>query len=429
MVMAPAVKVPARFNFTKTALAAIAPPATGRTYAYDTHTPGLAICTTATGRKTFYSYRKVHGRPERIRIGRWPEMTVEQARDEAAKINGTVAAGENPNDKRRLNRKSPTLGEVYQEFLEAPTRTRAKRAKSPATVAGYEQQWRACLAPWEDRKLASLSRHEIERLHNDLGTTSGHYSANRVLALVKALFNHAIDQGYFASNPAVRLRPFEERSRDRFLQADELPRFWKAVDAEPSEKIRDFVRLSLFTGQRRSNVLSMRWDDVNLERAVWSIPRQKGGKPHEVPLPQPALEILRRRLVGRATSGPANPDDPDKRLPSEFVFPGLHGEGHLKEPMRQWRSILENAGIDNLRIHDLRRSLGSWQTITGTNEKTVGRTLGHTDPAATAVYARVDLTAVRQSMETATAAILAATKPKKSGRTRRTKRGQNGTGK
>ena len=325
--MAPEVKVIKRFNFTKTALAAIEPPDIGRSYAYDAHTPGLAICTTATGRKTFYSYRKVHGRPERIWIGRWPEMTVEQARDEAVKINGTVAAGENPNDKRRLNRKSPTLGEVYQEFLEAPTRTRAKRAKSPTTVAGYEQQWKACLASWKDRKLASISRHDIERLHNDLGTTSGHYAANRVLALVKAIFNHAIDQGYFASNPAVRLRPFEVRSRDRFLQADELSRFWKAVDAEPSEKIRDFVRLSLFTGQRRSNVLSMRRDEVNLERAVWSIPRQKGGKPHEVPLPQPALEILRRRLAGRATSGPADPDDPDKRLPSDLCSPDCTASG------------------------------------------------------------------------------------------------------
>ena len=98
---------------------------------------------------------------------------------------------------------------------------------------------------------------------------------------------------------------------------------------------------------------------------------------------------------------------------AEFVFPAHHGGGHVKDPMRGWKAICERAGIGDLRIHDLRRTLGSWQTKTGASRPIVGKLLGHTREETTAIYGRLDLEPVRQSAELATAAILAAAVPEK----------------
>lgn len=397
---------PKKLNFTKESIERLPPPFSGRTYFYDAKIPGLALCVTAANSRTFYTYRKVNGKPERIRIGAWPELTVEQARTHAAQHNGVIAEGRNPNDKRRDYRNAPPLKQVFDEFIELPTRTKAKRPKSPRTIHEYKLQFNAYLADWHGRKMSSITRADVEKLHNQLATANGHYVANRVLALVKALFNTAIDLGYFNANPAARLSGFAEESRERFLQADELPRFWEALEAEPSEKLRDFFKLALFTGQRRSNVLAMRWSDINLDRGLWTIPRTKTGR-HEVPLTSEAIDVLQRRQRFKGDC--------------EFVFPGRHGREHLRDPMRQWREILKRAGIENLRIHDLRRSLGSWQTITGASLQVVGKTLGHTRPETTAIYSRLNDDPVRTAMGAATAAIMAAAKPEKPKRGRKAK--------
>ena len=153
----------------------------------------------------------------------------------------------------------------------------------------------------------------------------------------------------------------------------------------------------MFTGQRRSNCTQMRWADIDFKSAVWNLPHTKTGK-HKVPLIGEVLKVLQRRHDERVDG-------------AEYVFPGRHGRGFLIDPMRQWRDILKRAGIEDLRIHYLRRSMGSWQVNTGASLSIIGRTLGHTRPETTAIYARVsDVQPVRDAMETATAAIMAAAK-------------------
>ena len=126
-----------KINFTKAAIEALELPDAGRVYVYDAKAAGLAICLTAAGGRTFYSYRKIGGKPERIRIGAWPELTVEQARTYAAGINGKISEGANPNDKRRINREAPTLAVAFEHFIALPTRTKAKRPRSATTQHGY----------------------------------------------------------------------------------------------------------------------------------------------------------------------------------------------------------------------------------------------------------------------------------------------------
>src|SRR5258706_15672759 len=205
---------------TKRAFAPLLSPATGRVYVSDASTPGLALCTTATGTRTFYSYRKVNKRPERVRIGTWPHTTIDNARDEALRIAGKAADGNTPNAVKRAVRELPTLKEVFDLFIVAPTMTKAKRPKAARTVKGYRYQWDTFLTHWADLRLSHISRQDVEQLHNSLGKSSGFYMANRVLSLVKSLYNFAITQGHPIINPAARPSPFEEDSRDGFLQPD-----------------------------------------------------------------------------------------------------------------------------------------------------------------------------------------------------------------
>src|SRR5262245_31306851 len=151
---------PKRVPFTKQKLEALPLPEAGRRYVYDIKTPGLAVCVSATGGKVFYLYRKIDGRPERVKIGPYPRTTIEQARDEAARMNGRIAEGQNPNDKRRVNRYAPTLGQVFDEYIEQPTRGKAKRSRSAKTVKDYRWQFQKHLEPWRDRQLSKIKRHD-----------------------------------------------------------------------------------------------------------------------------------------------------------------------------------------------------------------------------------------------------------------------------
>lgn len=384
-----------RLVFTKRAVEKLRAPANGRDTYHDLRTPGLQLRVTANGVKTFSLFRRVNGQPTRIGIGTFPSVTVEQARESADRLNGSIANGVNPAEKRRAQRDAPTLGEVFEEYIETPTRGKAKRPRSPKTTKDYRWQFGKHLAAWKNRKLSQISRADLERLHNQIGAEHGHYIANRILALLKALFNFAVEHEYYHLNPAARLRGFEERSRDRFLTADELPAWWQAVEAEEHA---DFFKLCLLTGARQSNVLAARWEQF--DGATWSIPSSKSGKPLKLPLSPAAVKILEERR---------------ERVSGEWVFPSSKRNGPMAVPKHGWDRILKAAGLTDVRLHDLRRSLGSWQASAGASLPVIGRSLGHSTLAATAIYSRVSDEAVRESVTAANDAILKAAtkKPKK----------------
>jgi len=224
-----------------------------------------------------------------------------------------------------------------------------------------------------------------------------------VKALVSSIFGWSISVGLWQTNLALGIRLNREYSRDRFIQGDELPKFFQALADEENDIMRDYFLLSLLTGARRANVLAMQWKDVNLKRGEWRIEETKTGTPQTVTLSPEVLSILRNRIRNRKPSEPTT-----------FVFPGDGRSGHLIEPKKGWQRILERAGIDNLRIHDLRRTLGSWQAKTGASLSIIGKSLNHKNPSTTAIYARLDLDPVRKSVNTATSAMIAAARMKNS---------------
>jgi integrase len=159
--------------------------------------------------------------------------------------------------------------------------------------------------------------------------------------------------------------------------------------------MRDYIFLALLTGARRRNVQSMRWDEIDWNQATWIIPAEKAKskKPNRVMLSPIALTVLENRKLAST---------------SEWIFPGRGTSGHLEEPKKAWRRILKAASITDLRLHDLRRTLGSWQAATGASLPIIGKSLGHTSLEATQIYARLDLDPVRASVNKATDAMLQA---------------------
>ena len=388
-----------KINFTKATLDALPLPASGQRQAYhDKKTNGLQIRITSTGVKTFCVYRRIkNGNPERVTMGRYPDMSIEQARNEAARINALIVDGINPNSDARALKTETTLEELFEEFLKH-RRNRKGAYLSASTKSTYQYNFNLYLAKWRKRQLSQFKDNDFGRLHTEIGKEYP-TTANRIIALASSLFGYATEKKLFkGTNPAQGIKKFYENTRDRFLQSDELPAFFKSLAEEQNDTLRDYFLISLLTGARRSNVQEMQWSQIHLERGEWRIPITKNGDSQTVTLTHEVVEILRARQGTNTT----------------WVFPGTGVTGHLVEPKKSWKRVLERAGIANLRIHDLRRTLGSWQAKTGASLVIVGKSLNHKSPSTTAIYARLDLDPVRESVDRATGAMLVAAGLKKS---------------
>jgi len=383
-----------RFSFTKPQLDALPEPSPGERVIYhDTNknAAGLQLRVTSTS-KTFFIQKRVDGKPERVTIGKFPDYSIENARKEAARLTALIAQGINPNTDARALKTETTLQELFDDFLK---HRRNKRGAylSEKTKRSYRYDFGLYLGKWGKRKLSQFKDTDFGKLHAEIGKEHP-TTANRVIAMASSLFSYANEKKLFKGmNPAQGIKKFPETKRERFLQSDELPAFFTALAEEQNEALRDYFLISLLTGARRSNVQEMQWRQINFDRAEWRIPTTKNGEPQTVTLSAEALEILRNRKTDDA---------------GVWVFPGTGATGHLVEPKKAWRRVLDRAGIDDLRIHDLRRTLGSWQAKTGASLAIVGKSLNHKSPSTTAIYARLDLDPVRESVDRATGAMLAA---------------------
>lgn len=400
-----------RLHFTKTALAALEPEPK-RYRVHDSDTKGLTLLVTPAGAKSFYWYGRAGGpSPEMVRIGPVEQVTIEQARRRARVLGGTVAGGGNPAEVKRKRRAEITFGEAW-ESLVAFTREHRR----PNTAREYDRQHKAHLKRWDNRALAEIERSDVKTLIDRVGRTAP-YMANRLLATIRRVFNYAAETfDYDGTNPTKNIKRFPEQSRERFLAEHELAAFLDAVDAEPDPTWKDFFRLALYTGARRSNLQAMKWEDVDLAGSAWTVPadESKNGRELRIVLVPEAVAIINERQKNARKAG-------GKSL---YVFPSWGGTGHISEPKKAWTALLQRAGLKNLRLHDLRRSLGSWAAITGGSLLVIGKALGHRSTQSTAVYARVSDAPVREAVNKAVDAMLEA-----AGRTTKTEGADNGKAK
>ena len=379
-------------NFTKKDLDALAP-AAKRYTVYDDRVSGLGLLVQPTGHKAFFWFRKVHGQPTWRTIGDFPDISIEQARSRASEMNTSTADwkarrydGPNPLTQPA---QEPTVNDMLEDYC---NRRLATHAKNP-TAAAKRVRWSIGMyfSHWKSRRLSSITRKQVIDLHQSLGEKHGHVTANRIVTLLRTIFNWAAKScEWRGENPASRIEPFAERSRERFLLPEELPVLFDALRLEANRDLRDFIVIALFTGARMSDVLGMRWADLNLDKATWRIHEPKAKRPYTSELVPEVVDILKER-----------------KQTKPWVFPSFGESGHLVSLKRGWKQLLTRIGIKNVRIHDLRRTFGSYQAMEGVSLHIIGGTLGHSSTASTEIYARLQGETKRAAAVKATQKMLA----------------------
>lgn len=380
-------------NFTKTELAKLPVPETGYVMYHDTMVEGLVLLVYATGGNRFYVYKKLKGKPTRIKLGKFPDMTVEVARKKAQEVLGSIARGDHAAAKGVEEKDEPSLsvGDLFTRYIEEYAVHHCTSWKD--TSANFRRYF----VDWLDRAVGTINLSDVQQMVNRLGRERGHHTANRAFDDLRAVYSWGKKYGYVSGdNPCAGVTKFKTRSRERFLRPDEFETFFSQLKAERNIDFRDYVYLSLFTGARQANVLSMRWEDIDFNLALWRIPITKNKESQTLPLTNLALQVL--------------VDRHEKRKSDEWVFPSDGITGHLVEPKNAWRKFSSDSGLQDLRLHDLRRTLGSYMAMNNQSLQIIGKVLGHKSAAATQIYARLAFDPLRQAMESAQASLVTSQK-------------------
>lgn len=399
-------------GLTMKRIRAAKPEAGERLVLWDDDVRGLGLRVYPTGRKSFVlKYRDGTGAQRLATLGDFGPYTLDQARDRARVMIREAEEGADPMAVRRAAKAAPTFGDLVEAY---------KTRHAPTKRTGAEDMRRITkhLGGWLSRKLSSFNREDVAQLVERIARTPPErggkakkikanrparplrigtpVEANRTLALIRKMFTLAEAWGLVPAghvNPARGIAQHKEQARDRWVAADELPKLAAAIDAEANPCARAALWLYVLTGCRKSELLGARWADVNRTRNVLTLPRTKAGRAHEIPLVPAALEIL--DSLPRADGSP-------------FVFPGRDPQKPMTEIRAAWDRVRIAAGVEDVRLHDLRRTVGSWLVQSGASLHLVGRVLNHSNQATTARYARFAQDHVREAMEANAVRILGA---------------------
>lgn len=342
-----------------------------RCVVWDSLLPGFGVRVYPSGRKAFILSYRIQGRKRLLTLGMYGALTLDQARSLARIRLGEATVGEDPVEQRRKDRQGETVRHLCDAYLE-------RHAAHKRSLRDDQRRIEQRIIPaWGNRKVDSITRADVAALHTKIGATA-HYEANRVVALLSKMLELARRWGFVpenAANPAHGIDKFREHKRDRWVTHEELPRVTAAIAQEPNLYVRAALWLYLLTGVRKTELLKTRWEDVDMVRCELRLPETKAGRVHYVLLSPPAMSLLER--MPREHGNP-------HLLPSTKV-PGHH----LVNIEKPWRRVRKAAGVEDVRLHDLRRTVGSWLAQAGNSLPLIGRVLGHTNASTTQIYARL----------------------------------------
>lgn len=347
---------------------------------WDDRLKGFGVRLNPGGSKAFViEYRNEHGRKRYMTLGKFGRMTVQQARSKALQTFADIDAGEDPvEDRRRAD--ATTVEALVEAFIEKHCKPRRKTWETDKS-----RLEKHVVDRWNDRPPESLTRSDVADLHRDIGEDAP-VLANRVVETVRTMFNFAQDEGIVREgfNPATKVNKYKEKSRDRWLRPHELADLADALDAVDNPYMRNYYWLLLLTATRRNELLEAKWEHVDLERRELFLPDTKNGTDHTVPLSDEAFQ--------RFVNLPRQDGNP-------WVFCS-HIEGQrIQEVNQRWRAVRDEAGLEDVVLHDFRRTAASWLAQAGYSELVIKKLLNHTLQGATSVYARMDPGAVREAVK------------------------------
>lgn len=366
------------YKFTKTFIVNLPIPKK-RTFYYDSVENGLILQVTPAGKKSYYLYKRVNGQPMRIFLGDLEKLlTPEMAREAAIKLKMNINEGEQPYS--RKNENKLTLKQIYDDFM-----SEKEGILRPQTLYNYKSIWNNKLQKIGQKAVKNITSDELKVLHKHITAEHGRYIANQSIVLVRTLINYAIKEGKYKNfNPAIAVKLNKKEARARYLTHEEIKRFLSTLYQYDNLVTRDAILMLLYTGARKSNVLAMAWDDIDMDAKIWKIPQTKTDENVTIALVEPALEILRERK---------------EYSDSIWVFPSPTSQtGHLTEIKTAWNALMNKANITNFRVHDLRHTLGTYLIANGADAFLVKRALTHKSLQSTQIYVNLGVEHLRDKL-------------------------------
>ncbi len=349
---------------------------------WDPAAAGFGVRVTPKGIKSFVYLYRFEGLARRMTIGRYPQLSLSKARlkyasAKAALDDKGIDPGRGLVEGRAASRIAPTVIQLVDEYIEKWAMPRKRSWKEDKRLLAYD-----VIPILGRKKAAEVTRRDIRLLLDGIIDRGAPITANRVLAVVRKMFRFAVSRDIVPNNPCEAVEaPAKEASRDRVLSEPEIQTLWQSLNSKKlkmTEPVRMSLRMILVTGQRKGEVVSARWDEMDLAAGWWTIPgeKAKNGLPHRVPLSPLALELLKQ--IRKLSSD------------SEFLFPSAHGNKTIRhdavsKAVRRDESALN---VEHFTPHDLRRTAASQMASAGISRLVISKILNHVDSSVTAVYDR-----------------------------------------
>lgn len=350
---------------------------------FDSDVGGFAVRVFPSGRKSYLIQYRSGGRTRRLAIGRHGTVATDEARKEALRRLGEVAKGEDPSQARNLRLRAPSVAALCERYLEEHAKVHCK----PNTARNYSLLVKHHIRPALGMfKVTDICRSDIASFHHSMRETP--YQANRALATLSKMFNLAELWGLRAdgSNPCRLVPKFKEKSKERYLSQAELMRlgqvFAEAIaNGTESPFVVAAYQLLLMTGCRMSEIQTLKWEYVTSTHLL--LPDSKTGA-RRIPFSADAHAVL--------ASLP-------RTLGNPYVIEGRWPNTHNTDLHRPWQRLRKVAGLENVRIHDLRHTYASMAVTNGIDLLTVGKILGHTNYQTTERYAHLADDAIRRASD------------------------------
>jgi len=350
---------------------------------------GFGLRVTSGGAKSFIVEKRINGKVKRITLGRYGNLTVEQAKKEAMKILGKVATGSDPiAEKKEKNVRALSLLDTFNDYLNT------RKDLKESTIHDYNRVMNWAFEDWLSRPVTDITKDMVENRHRERGKKSK-ARANNSMRVLRAIINHARNKFEDAKgNPIILINPVERLSQNRawfkiekrqtLIKAHQLAPWYQATLQLNNESTRDYLYFLLFTGLRRSEGAQLRWDDVDFSDNTFTIKDTKNGLSHTLPLSDYLEKLLKRRYENKE---------------SDFVFPSDSKTGHIIDPQKSLLRIKDICGV-SFTLHDLRRTFITIAESLDIPAYALKQLLNHKDPRdITASYIVMDIERLRIPMQ------------------------------
>jgi integrase len=336
---------------------------------WDAKLPCFGMRVFPSGRRSYVCSYRILGRFRIATLGRADALTLDDARKKARAYLGRVASNLDPQAAKDTADASGTVKALCEEYMRRHAERKKRSWKDDQSYID-----RIVVPKLGSRLLASITSVDVAKLHSEIGSEHP-YAANRFLEIVSKMFGLGRTWGRLpkdAENPAVGIEQFPEQKRRRYITTAEMPKLAEAIDAEGNEFARHAIWLLLLMGVRRTELLNAKWSDIDWDLRTLYIGKTKNGEPVLAPLSHAA--IARLDMIPRMDRNP-------------YIICGRLTGQPLKGLQPAWARIRTAAALEDVRLHDLRRTVGSWLVREGSSLHLVGAVLNHKDSKTTAAYA------------------------------------------